>query len=194
VTAGGPQGPPSGAGGAGPGGGAPPSDEEVQAALEEQLRRLSVHDVLVQTVVTLVNLAARRLGLTAPSEGAEVEGADLDLEQARTAIDASRALLPLVPGDLGPIRDALSQLQVAYARAAEATGAPVGGAGAEAGAPAGEHGGAASAPPAGPPGGAPTSPPSGGPAAPGGEPAPEAPGPDPERERARSKIWTPPGA
>ncbi|HYZ70685.1 MAG TPA: hypothetical protein VE528_03400, partial [Thermoleophilaceae bacterium] len=126
MTAGGPQGPPPGAGGAGPAGGAPPSDEEVQAALEEQLRRLSVHDVLLQTVVTLVNLAARRLGLTAPAEGAEAEGGGVDLEQARTAIEATRALLPLVPGDLGPIRDALSQLQVAYARAAQAAGAAAG--------------------------------------------------------------------
>ena len=190
MTAGGPQGPPPGAGGAGPAGGAPPSDEEVQAALEEQLRRLSVHDVLLQTVVTLVNLAARRLGLTAPAEGAEAEGGGVDLEQARTAIEAPRALLPLVPGDLGPIRDALSQLQVAYARAAQAAGAPAGGAGAEGGAP----GGAASPPPAGGPGGTAAPPPAGGPAAPGGEPAPEAPAADPERERARSKIWTPPGA
>jgi hypothetical protein len=151
----------------------------VQAALEEQLRRLSVHDVLLQTVVTLVNLAARRLGLTAPAEGAEAEGGGVDLEQARTAIEATRALLPLVPGDLGAIRDALSQLQVAYARAAQAAGAP---------------GGAASPPPAGGPGGTAAPRPAGGPAAPGGEPAPEAPAADPERERARSKIWTPPGA
>lgn len=105
-----------------PGGGdAPPSEEELQAALEEQMRRLTVGDVLVQTVVTLVNLGARKLGMT----GETAERQERDLEQARLAIEGTRALLPLLPGDVGTIRDALSQLQVAYARAAgPAAGAP----------------------------------------------------------------------
>ncbi len=53
--------------GAGAGAGAPgePTEAELQAALEEQMRNIRVEDVVVQTTVTLVNLGARRLGLAA---------------------------------------------------------------------------------------------------------------------------------
>ncbi|MEA2411205.1 MAG: hypothetical protein QOC77_1766 [Thermoleophilaceae bacterium] len=91
-----------------------PSEEEMRAALEEQMRRISVQDVLIQTVVTLINLGGRRLGLAGPPE----QAGDKDVEQARLAIEGARALLPLMPkdADLGPVRDALSQLQMAYAK------------------------------------------------------------------------------
>ena len=163
----------AGAGGAAPGGAAgpggepgigQPTEEEVRAALEEQMRRIRVEDVLVQTAVTLVNLAGRRLGLAAP--GQEGEG-EKDVEQARLAIEATRALVPLLPGDIGPIRDALSQLQVAYAREAGG-GAPAGTGAEEAG--------------AGEPGSGPAS----------EQPAQSA--EEAERAKARSKLWTPPGA
>ncbi|MCA1568857.1 MAG: hypothetical protein LC798_00755 [Chloroflexi bacterium] len=89
------------------------SEEELRAAYEAEIARLRVEDVLVQTVVSLLNLAARKAGLT----GAEEEP---DFEQVRQAIDATTALLPLVEPTLGPdakqVRDALSQLQLAYAR------------------------------------------------------------------------------
>jgi hypothetical protein len=92
-----------------------PSEEQIRA-FEEQLKRLRVEDVLVQTLVTFVNLGARRLGLTGEPESK-------DLGQAQLAIEGARALMPLVPGDeLGPIRDALSQLQMAFAR--ETQGVP----------------------------------------------------------------------
>jgi hypothetical protein len=99
-----------------------PSEEELRARLEEELRRITVRDVLVQTVVSLINLAGQRLGL---GEG----GADMrDLGQVRLAIEGVRALLPLLeeenPEQVRPVRDALSQLQMAYAR--EAGGAPPG--------------------------------------------------------------------
>jgi hypothetical protein len=85
-----------------------PSEEELRAALEEQMKRITVEDVLLQTVVTLVNLAGRRL---------TVEG-ETDIEQARLAIEGVRALLPLCPQDqIGPIKDALSQLQMLFAQA-----------------------------------------------------------------------------
>lgn len=96
-----------------------PSEEELRARLEEELRKVTVRDVLLQTIVTLVNLGGQRLGLGGPPEG-EREGRDL--EQVRMAIDAVRALLPpLESSDEGaeqvrPIRDALSQLQLVYAR------------------------------------------------------------------------------
>ena len=66
-----------------------PTEEQIRA-FEEQLKRLRVEDVLVQTLVTLVNLGARRLGLTGEPEAR-------DLDQARLAIEGARALMPLVP-------------------------------------------------------------------------------------------------
>jgi hypothetical protein len=94
------------------------SEEELRARLEEELRRITVRDILLQTVVSLVNLGGQRLGLV---EGTQ----DLrDLDQVRTAIEAVRALLPLLeeeePEQVKPIRDALAQLQMAYAREAGA--------------------------------------------------------------------------
>ena len=101
---------------------AEPSDEELRAALEEQMRRISVDDVLVQTAVTLINLGGRRMGMPGP-EGPPPEGRDLG--QAKQAIEAVRALLPLLPSEpQAPIRDALSQLQMAFAREAQSPGEP----------------------------------------------------------------------
>jgi hypothetical protein len=96
------------------------SDEELRAAyerqLEEQLRTLRVEDVVVQTIVTLVNLGGRRAGLAPGTED------ERDPEQLRLAIEGARALLGLIESELGPdaaaIRDALSQLQMAYAQLA----------------------------------------------------------------------------
>jgi hypothetical protein len=100
-----------------------PSEEELRAALEEQMRRITVQDVLIQTVVTLINLGGRRLGLAGPPE----QAGDKDVEQARLAIEGARALVPLLPQDqeFGPVRDALSQLQMAYVQ--ESQGAAEGG-------------------------------------------------------------------
>src|SRR4051812_756532 len=82
-------------------------EEQFRRQIEEQLKKLRVEDVLLQTVVTLVNLAGRRLTVEE----------EKDLAQARTGIEAVRALLPLCPQDqLDPVKDALSQLQMIYAR------------------------------------------------------------------------------
>ena len=93
-----------------------PTEEELRARLEEELRRITVRDVLLQTVVSLINLAGQRLGIG--EGGAETR----DLAQVRMAIEAVRALLPLLeednPEQVKPVRDALSQLQIAYAREA----------------------------------------------------------------------------
>lgn len=103
--------------GAPPPGGEPNADamteDELRAAYEAELARIRVEDVLVQTVVSLLNLAARKAGLTGTDE-------EPDFEQVRQAIDGTKALLPLVEPTLGAdakqVRDALSQLQLAYAR------------------------------------------------------------------------------
>jgi hypothetical protein len=95
-----------------------PTEDELRAQLEEELKRITVRDVLLQTVVSLVNLGGQRLGL--------VEGTSdvRDLGQVRTAIEGIRALLPLLEEEnaeqVQPIRDALAQLQMAYAREAGA--------------------------------------------------------------------------
>jgi hypothetical protein len=124
-----------------------PSEEELRAALEDQMKRITVKDVLLQTVITLINVSARRLGLAADEE-------EKDLAQARQGIEGVRALVPLLPDEeQAAVREPLSQLQMAYAREA------------------------------------------GGPQATGHRPQEEASAPagDDEREKARSKIWTPPG-
>jgi hypothetical protein len=97
------------------------SEEEMRARLEEELRRITVQDVLLQTVVSLVNLGGQRLGMTPDTEEMR------DLDQARMAIEGVRALLPLLEErdaeQMRPVRDALSQLQMAYAQLARGTGA-----------------------------------------------------------------------
>jgi hypothetical protein len=93
-----------------------PSEEEIRA-LEAELEKLTVDDVLLQTVVTLLNLGARKAGIA--------EGATADLPQVKLAIEAARALLPLLEPEhgeqLAPVRDALSRLQMVYV---QKTGAP----------------------------------------------------------------------
>jgi hypothetical protein len=111
----------------------------VSESPEELLKKIKVDDVLLQTVVTLVNLGGRRLAVEEEKDPAQV----------KQAIDAVRALLPLCPQDeIGPIKDALSQLQMLYVRETQSAGQPA------------------------------------------AEPASDA----EERAKARSKIWTPPGA
>jgi hypothetical protein len=144
-----------------------PSEEEMRAALEEQMRRISVQDVLIQTVVTLINLGGRRLGLAGPPE----QAGDKDIEQARLAIEGARALAPLLgQEEMGPVRDALSQLQMAYVQESRGAEAPQR---AAAQGPEGE----------GPPESEPAQ------AEPDTSAADEA-----ERAKARAKIWTPPGS
>ena len=146
-----------------------PTEEELRAAFEEQLRQVSVEDVILQTVATLVNLAARRLGLV--MEGGETPTEARDLGQAKLAIDGARALAPLCPDEhQDSIRQALSQLQLAYAREAGATAAQGTDLSDKTPAPAED---APREPAATPP------------------PADKA---EAERAKARSKIWTPPGA
>jgi hypothetical protein len=133
-----------------------PTEEELRAAYEAELSRLSTADVMAQAVVSLLNLGARRLAPAGGDQGA-TPGAqpERDLEQARDAIDAVRALLEILertlPQELAPLRDALSRLQMAYAREVGA-GAPAGAAGVPSGT-AGAGGAGAPAEPGGASGG-----------------------------------------
>jgi hypothetical protein len=91
-----------------------PNEEELRAAYEAELKRLRVEDVLLQTVVSLLNLGGRKAGLAPGTED------ERDPEQLRLAIEGARALMPLVEPALGAeasqVRDILSQLQMTYAQ------------------------------------------------------------------------------
>jgi hypothetical protein len=98
---------------------AQPSEEELRAAYEAELSRITSADMILQSAVSLLNLGGRRLGLAPGSES------ERDLEQVRDAVDGVRALLEILERstpaqELRPLRDALSQLQMAYAREAQA--------------------------------------------------------------------------
>jgi predicted nucleic acid-binding protein len=90
------------------------SDEQLIQQLEEELKKLKVGDLLVQTLYTVSSLGYRKLS-----------DEDRDLDQARLAIEILRALLPVLEGsvDEGVVRDfrqVTSNLQLAYADAATA--------------------------------------------------------------------------
>jgi hypothetical protein len=91
--------------------------EEELAQLEAEMDKLSPDDILIQALVTLINLGARKAGLATPPGEA---GPQRDLEQTRQAIDGARAILPLLEErhaeELAGVRDALSRLQMAFVR------------------------------------------------------------------------------
>ena len=91
--------------------------ERIARELAEELRKLRVEDVVISTLLQLSQIGYRRLGLT------EQTKEDRDLAQARLAIEAMKALTPVleavVPAEL--VRDfnsSVANLQLAYAKAA----------------------------------------------------------------------------
>ncbi|TML28482.1 MAG: hypothetical protein E6G26_06095 [Actinobacteria bacterium] len=89
------------------------NDEQLIRQLEEELKKLNVADLLVQTVYTVSSLGYRKLA-----------DEDRDLDQARLAIEALRALVPVLEGSVGEdalrdFRQVTSNLQLAYADAAK---------------------------------------------------------------------------
>lgn len=165
--------------------GGQPNEEELRAAYEAEIKRLRVEQVLLENIVSLVNLGMRRTGL---SPGTEDER---DPAQVRLAIEAVRALTPLLdqvaPAQAKAIKDALSQLQLAFVRIGgsapapgqEGSAAADSAAGAPAGSEAGASAGAAPAPEAG--------------QAPGsGRPEPEPPKPgEPGPAQRSGRLWVP---
>jgi hypothetical protein len=103
----------------------PQLTEEQLRQIEAEMERITVDDVLLQTLVTLLNLAARKAGLATPPGQ---EGPPPDLEQMHQAIEGARAIFPLVEqrhaDQLGPVRDTLSQLQMAYTQLRQGGGGP----------------------------------------------------------------------
>lgn len=88
------------------------SDEQLLHRVEEELKKLRVTDLLLQTLYTVSSLGYRRLSAE-----------DRDLDEARLAIEALRALLPVLEGAVGDevirdFRQVLSNLQLAYGETA----------------------------------------------------------------------------
>ncbi len=162
-----------------------PDEAQLRAAYEAELSRITSVDMVLQAAASLLNIGAFRLGLTG-GDPAQRESADraTDLEQVRDAIDAVRGLMGVIErsaaSELRPLRDALSQLQMAYTRAVQAEGA-VAPAAASEGQPA-----ASSPNPVGPAG------PGAGQAgaAQGGQPQQEQP-PGPGPAEASGRLWVP---
>jgi hypothetical protein len=121
-----------------------PTEEELRAAYEAELKRLRVEHVLLDNVAALANLGMRRTGLAPGTES------ERDPAQVRLAIESIRALLPVLeqaaPGQINAIRDAVSQLQLAFVRIG---GQEPGAEAPESGAP--STGGGAPPPPSEPP-------------------------------------------
>jgi hypothetical protein len=177
-----------------------PSEDELRAAYEAEIKKIRIEQILLEQVVSIINLGMRRTGLAPGTED------ERDIDQVRVAIEAVRALLPLVeqtaPAQAGQIRDALSQLQLAFVRLGGAPGdatGPVPGAADPGVAGPAEPGGPGSAGPGGPgsPGpGGPGSPgpgqgPAPGPQAPG-QPGAEEPKPGDGGPAQRSgRLWVP---
>jgi hypothetical protein len=91
----------------GQGGAQQQSEEELREQLEEEIRKVRVEDVVLQSVVSILNLAARRIA----------KDDERDLAQAKVGIDAARALVDLVKPEAQPqLRQAISELQILYAK------------------------------------------------------------------------------
>jgi Domain of unknown function (DUF1844) len=90
---------------------AQPSEEEFLKQLESELKKLKVSDVLVQSVFTVSQLGFRSLAEETR-----------DLDQARLAIEALRALLPVLKGAVSDevardFEQMVANMQLAYAKA-----------------------------------------------------------------------------
>jgi hypothetical protein len=94
-------------------------DEPVtESELLDALRQLKVSDLLVQTLSTVSSLAFHRL-----------DEEHRDLEQARLAIEALRALVPVLAGSVPPeltrdFEQVTTNLQLAYAAAVSGSETP----------------------------------------------------------------------
>ena len=118
-----------------------PEQEQMLRQMEEEMRRISVQDLLAQSVVSILNLSYRRIA----------KEDERDLEQAKLGIDAIRALVDMLePEAQHEVKNALSQIQLAYAQLAgpSAAGAGPGAAGGQPG-PGGNEPGGIRKPPSG---------------------------------------------
>lgn len=84
-----------------------PSEDEIRAQLEAEIRKVKVEDVVLQSLVSILNLAARRIA----------KDDERDLAQGKLGIDAADGLVGLVPEEAqAQIRQAISELKLLYAQ------------------------------------------------------------------------------
>jgi hypothetical protein len=84
-----------------------PGEEKVRQRLEEEIKKVRIEDVILQSVVSILNLTARRIA----------KEDERDLEQARIGIEACRALVDQLPEEPAKqVREALAELQLLYAK------------------------------------------------------------------------------
>jgi hypothetical protein len=115
-----------------------PEQEQMLREMEEQMRKVRVQDLVAQSVVSILNLSARRIA----------KEDERDLEQARIGIEAVRGMVDVLdPDSQREIRNALSQIQVLYAQAAGGGEGEGGGAPPEGGGPGPGQGPGGQAPP-----------------------------------------------
>jgi hypothetical protein len=89
----------------------PGADEELLRKVEEQLRDLKVSDVLLQTLYTISSLGWHKLS-----------SPDRDLDDAKLAIEALKALLPVLTDTMAAevkrdLEQMVANMQLAYASA-----------------------------------------------------------------------------
>jgi hypothetical protein len=92
-----------------------PTEDELVQQLQDELKKLKVSDLLLQTLYTVSSLGYHRLS-----------GEDKDLDQARLAIESLKALLPVLEGHvpeqaLADFNQVLANMQLAYADASAAS-------------------------------------------------------------------------
>jgi len=92
-----------------------PSEEEMRERIEQQLRKVRVQDLLLESVVSVLNLAARRIA----------KEDERDLEQGRVGIEAVRAVVGLLDSEpAAQVRSALAEVQMLYAKEAGGAAEP----------------------------------------------------------------------
>ena len=95
--------------------------ERIAQELAEELRKLRVEEVIVNTLVHVSSIGYRRLALT------EDSGEERDLAQSALAIETMTALVPVVEGFLPEelvdgFEEQIANLQLAYAKAVMESG------------------------------------------------------------------------
>jgi hypothetical protein len=98
----------------------PPEPDITPEQLAEAIRRMRISDLLLSTLSTLAQLGYAKL-----------EPSSRDLDQARLAIEALRALVPVLEGSapeetIRDFRQVTANLQLAYASAVEESAEPEG--------------------------------------------------------------------
>ncbi len=92
-----------------------PEQREMMRQMEEEMRKVRIQDLLTQSVVSILNLSARRIA----------KEDERDLEQAKLGIEAVRALVDLLePEPQQEVRNALSQIQMLFSQQAGGGGVP----------------------------------------------------------------------